>query len=106
MFLQKCFNLLKQITQIKRIMVKHWQQYEVTLMPIFEFMVDPEKISFEDDIQIILKNFIKKTGQVSDTIYKVFPCLEKVFNKNQHNFGDSLLDTLNTYLCFGRDRIM
>jgi len=42
-------------------------------------MVDPTKISFEDDICIILKNFIRKTGKVSDIIFRVFPCLEKVF---------------------------
>lgn len=42
-------------------------------------MVDPSKINFEDDICIILKNFIRKTNNVSDIIFRVFPCLEKVF---------------------------
>ena len=69
-------------------------------------MADPSKISFEDDILIILKNFIKKTGCVSDIILKVFPCMEKVFIKNKYTFGDTLLDTLNYYMIYGRDRLM
>lgn len=71
-------------------------------MPIFEFMVDPTKITIEDDICIILKNFIKKTGNVSDIIFKVFPCMERVFMKNKFCFGDTLMDTLNNYMIHGR----
>ena len=69
-------------------------------------MVDPSKISFEDDILNILKNFIKKTCKVSDVIYTVLPCLEKVFIKNKHCFGNTLLDTLNYYMVHGRDRLL
>ena len=75
-------------------------------MPIFEYMIDPTKISFEDDICIILKNFIRKTNGLSDIIFKVFPCLELVFKKNKNTFGDTLLDTLNWYLVYGWQRIM
>ena len=41
-------------------MQKYSQIYEQAYIPIFEYMVDPSKINFEDDICIILKNFIKK----------------------------------------------
>ena len=85
---------------------KHGHIYEQTLIPIFEHMTDPEKISFEDDICIILKNFIRKTNGLSDIIFKVFPCLERVFKKNKNTFGDTLLDTLNCYLVYGSQRIM
>lgn len=105
MFEQKCFNLLKQATQNKALMLKHGHIYEQTLIPIFEYMVDPTKISFEDDICLILKNFIRKTSSLSDIIYKVFPCLELVFKKNKNTFGDTLLDTLNWYLIYGSNRI-
>lgn len=69
-------------------------------------MVDPSKITFEDDILNILKNFIKKTSKVSDVIYTVLPCLEKVFNKNKKCFGNTLLDTLNYYMIHGRERLI
>jgi hypothetical protein len=70
------FNILKQLTQNKHLMAKYSESYEEAYKPIFEFMVDPSKISFEDDILNILKNFVRKTGKVSDVIYTVLPCLE------------------------------
>lgn len=106
MFLQGCFNILKQATQHKGLMQKNSDAYEQILMPVFECMTDVTKITFEDDICVILKNFIRKTSSISDIIFKVFPCLENVFVKNKHCFGDTLLDTINYYLIYGRDRIM
>jgi hypothetical protein len=69
-------------------------------------MFDPTKITFEDDILMIIKNFIKKTGAVSDTIFNVLPQLEKVFTKNKNCFGDALMDTLNFYMIYGRERFL
>lgn len=83
-------------------MNKFAADFERLYMPIFEFMVDPTQISFEDNILLMIKNFIKKTGQVSDIILKVMPTLEKVFQKNKNTFGDSsLLETINCYLVHG-----
>ena len=87
-------------------MEKYSNEYEEAYKPIFEYMIDPTKISFEDDILIILKNFIRKTSRVSDTMYAVFPTLEKVFDKNKHCFGEALMDTLNFYMIFGKDRLV
>ena len=42
-------------------MAKYANDFENLYMPIFEFMVDPSKIQFEDSILIILKNFMKQT---------------------------------------------
>ena len=83
-------------------MQKYSSDFEQAFIPIFEFMVEPSKITFEDNILIILKNFIRKTGRVSEIIFKVFPCLEKVFIKNKYAFGDILLETLNYYLFYGQ----
>jgi len=42
-------------------MQKYAADFEVVLMPIFEFMVDPTQINIEDNILTVIKNFIKKT---------------------------------------------
>lgn len=63
-------------------------------------MTDPFKIEFEDDIVLVLKAFIKKTKQVSPTLWTLFPLLGKVFEKNKQTFGN-LLDTINSYLLSG-----
>jgi hypothetical protein len=57
-------------------MQKYSQIYEQAYIPIFECMDDPTKINFDDDICIILKNFIRRWVSVSDIILRVFPCLE------------------------------
>jgi importin-7 len=72
------------------------------MKPLFEFVMTPEQIEFEDDIILVLKSFIKKTQSVSPTLWTIFPHLTKVFAKNKLVFGN-LLDTLNYYLIFGRD---
>lgn len=74
------------------------------MKPLFEFMTDPFKIEFEDDIVLVLKAFMKKTKSVSSTLWTLFPLLGKVFEKNKCTFGN-LLDTLNSYLLYGRDQI-
>ena len=60
-------------------MTRFSTQYEEAYKPIFGYMVDPSKIRFEDDILVILKSFIKRTGRVSEVIIQVFPTLELVF---------------------------
>ena len=52
---------------------------------------------------LVLKTFIKKTKGVSDTLWTIFPHLQKVFDKNKHTFGN-LLDTLNQYLLHGKQQ--
>lgn len=69
LFTQKLMNILLQVSQNKLFMGKYAAQFEIAYMPIFEFMVDPSKITFEDSILCILKNFIKKQNGVSDIIY-------------------------------------
>ena len=105
MFVQMCMNVLKIITQNKFIMPKYVSQLEQILMPVYELMVDPTKITFEDDILILLKNFMRRTCSVSDIVLKVLPCLEAVFMKNKQCFGEVLMETLNTYLIYGSERI-
>lgn len=65
-------------------------------------MADPTKMDFEDDIVLVIKTFIKKTKKVSNTLWTLFPCLTKVFEKNKKYFGN-LLDTINYYLLYGKD---
>lgn len=106
LFTAKCMNILTSITQNKQLMTKYSGDFEQAYIPIFEFMADPSRISFEDQILGILKNFIRKTGGVSEIVFKVFPCLEKVFIKNKYTFGEILLETINFYLFYGQQRIM
>jgi len=70
-------------------------------MPLFQLMIDPTKISFDEDIVLVLKSLIKKKNAVSPTLWEIFPKLPKVLEKQKHSFSN-LLDTLNHFLIIGQ----
>ena len=90
------------ICELDNFMPQYASHIEEALKPLFEYMVDPTKVEFEDDIVLTIKSFIKKSGQISPVIWTLFPHLYKVFKKNKDTFGN-LLDTLNHYLVAGRE---
>ena len=92
------------ICELDSFMPHYSQAIEESLKPLFEFMVDPSKVEFEDDIVLTIKSLIRKTSQISPVVWALFPHLPKVFSKNKMTFGN-LLDTLNHYLVTGRDSI-
>lgn len=71
---------------------------------MFEFIIDPTKVDFEDDIILVLKSFIKRMKGVSPILWTIFPYLVQVFEKNKKTFGN-LLDTINYYLLYGKEYI-
>jgi hypothetical protein len=60
--INKCWNVIRMICELDSFMPTYSREIEETLKPLFEFMMDPEKIEFEDDIVLTIKSFIKKTG--------------------------------------------
>jgi hypothetical protein len=92
--INKCWNIIRQVVEYNSFIPEFYNQIEESLKPLFEYMTDPRKIEFEDDIVLVLKSFIKKTKHVSVTLWTLFPLLAKVFEKNKQTFGN-LLDTIN-----------
>ena len=74
------------------------------MKPLFEFIIEPKQIEFDDDIVLVIKALIKKRQGVSQNLWTVFPHLIKVFEKNKKVFGN-LLDTLNSYVIYGKEAI-
>jgi hypothetical protein len=102
LIINKCWNVIRTVIEMESFVPQYQPQIEEALKPLFEFMVDPTKVEFEDDIVLVLKSFIKKAKSVSPILWTIFPCLMKVFEKNKKTFGN-LLDTINYYLLFGKD---
>lgn len=71
------------------------------LKPVFSFIQDVKHISFEDDIILLLKSLIRKSKSVSEINWQMFDLFPNVVAKNKGALGD-LLDTLNTYLFYGK----
>lgn len=74
-------------------------------MPLFRHVEDPSKISFEDDIVLILKSFMKKSNKVSPLLWEIFPYLDRILAKNNTQFGN-LFDAINLYVLVGKEDIL
>jgi hypothetical protein len=72
------------------------------LRPLFEYIADPTKIDFEDEILLSIKSLVKKSNSVSETIWVMVPCFPAVLEKNKHAFGN-IMDTLNHILLKGKE---
>lgn len=94
LIINKCWNVIRLVSEFDSFMPRYASELEHALKPLFEFIIDPSRIEFEDDIVLTLKSFIKKTGAISQVMWTIFPHLEKVFEKNKGVFGN-LLDTVN-----------
>lgn len=102
--INKCWNVLRVICESDSFMPRFAAQIENTMKPLFEYMADPSKVEFEDDIVLSVKSFLRKTGEVSPVMWTLYPYFQKVFDKNKHAFGN-VLDTLNQYLVVARAQI-
>lgn len=74
------------------------------LKPLFEFICDPSKIDFEDEILLAIKSLVKKSTSVSETIWVMVPFFPAVLEKNKHAFGN-IMDTINHILLKGTDQL-
>lgn len=63
--INKCWNVIRLITELDSFMPRYAEPLEEALKPLYEFMVDPRQVEFEDDIVLTLKSFMRKTGCVS-----------------------------------------
>jgi hypothetical protein len=94
LIINKCWNVIRMVSELDSFMPKYANPIEEQLKPLFEYIADPSKIEFEDDIVLTIRSFIKKTNEVSSVMWTLFPMMTKVFEKNKRTFGN-LLDTLN-----------
>ena len=71
------------------------------LLPLFEYISDPTKIEFDDDILLVIKSLIRKKKGVTETIWRMVPCFKLVLQKNKHCFGH-LMEVINIMMMEGK----
>ncbi len=102
MVLNQCWNVIRCICENNAFYPEFAAAIEHSLLPLFNYLVDPKDIEFDDDMVQIITTLIKKSKAVSENMGKVFPVLPKFFEKYKGVFG-SLLHTLNCYLFYGKE---
>ena len=99
--IDKCCNIIRISLENPIYMPYLKDEFEELLRPIYQFMMDPKQISFEDDIVLMLKSQIRKRKEITPTMWEVFSQLPKVLAKNKDAFGN-LFETINYYLIVGK----
>ena len=75
--INKCWNTIRFIAEHEYFASNFLQIIEETLLPLFEYLVAPTSIDFDDDIIFCLTSLMKKSKVVSPTLRKTFPYLPK-----------------------------
>ena len=99
--IDKCCNIIRISLDNPVYMPLLKDEFEEQLRPIYQFMMDPKQISFEDDIVLMLKSQIRRRKEITPIMWDVFSQLPKVLEKNKHCFGN-LFETINYYLIVGK----
>ena len=98
----KCWNTIRFIAEHDYFASHFLPIVEETLLPLFEYMVEPRAIDFDDDVVFCLSSLLKKGRYASTILRKVFPFLRHFQEKYKGIFGN-LLQALNLYIVHGRD---
>jgi hypothetical protein len=102
LIINKCWNVIRFISEVDTYVPKYIPQLEDQLKPLFNFMENPDNIDFDDDIILVLSSFIKKSKEVSPTQWIMFPQLPKFFDKFGCVFGN-LFQCANYYIIYGKE---
>ena len=78
------------------------EQFEEALKTLFVYVNEPQKITFEDDILLIIKGLIRKKKGVSPLLWEIFDVFPKLLTKSKGQLGD-LLDCINTFMVHGKE---
>ena len=101
MRINKCWNTIRFIAEHDFFAANFLSIIETSLIPLFEYMVRPNSIDFDDDIIFCLNSLMKKSKKVSPILSKIFPYLPKFQEKYKGIFGN-LLQTLNSYILYSQ----
>jgi hypothetical protein len=75
--INKCWNTIRFIAEHDYFANNFLNIIEDSLLPLFEYLVAPTSIDFDDDIIFCLSSLMKKSKTVSPTLRKIFPFLPK-----------------------------
>ena len=101
----KCFNIIRMLMHSKIFVVKHLSQIEEALRPLVEYMNEPNKIDFDEDIVSIIYNLIIHNQQLTKLSLLVIEHLYKYCEKIQGLLLD-MYELINAYLAYGTDIIL
>lgn len=102
--ISKCWNAIMFIAEHEYFINNFLAIIEQTLLPLFEHIVEPSSIDFDDDIIFCICCLLKKSKGITETNMKIFPYLPQFQMKYKGIFGHLFL-ALNYYIVYGKNFI-
>jgi hypothetical protein len=101
-FINKSWNIIRSASENKYFLPSYVEIMEGQLYPLFELLKDPRQIDFDEDILLLIAEFIKKSQRITSLEKALFKFFGLYFEKYHFVFGN-LFATLNYYIFYGRD---
>lgn len=105
MTINQCWNVIRAICEQDAFFPKYLEDVETIMLPLFEYIVKPREIDFDDDIVQVITTLIEHRQGISENMGRLFGYLVNFFDKYEKMFG-SLFQTMNAYIYFGKDTFM
>lgn len=96
----KCLNIIRSVTDKADYVKKYINHFEKILDPLFDYMKNPSRIDFDEDIVLILTAFIKHLKMIPPSALKVLPDLPKYMKKSKGLLLD-LYELINQFIVYG-----
>jgi len=103
--INKCFNVLRMLINNKRFVENNFDKIEDSLKPLSEYMNDPEKIEFDEDIIYIVYMIILHRQRITGLCFSVIKYLYKYIDKIKGLLLD-VYQLINVYLAYGTKEIL
>lgn len=97
---QKCWNIIKTIGD-QKIYVPLFKEIEEMLLPLYECLQTPQKISFDDDVLLLVNAFIRQSAEITEIQWRLAATFTAIFEKNKHMLNN-LFTTMNLMIYYGR----
>lgn len=97
--IQKCWNIIRNITNSEFLNSDKIAEFEEILLPLALVLKMPTKQAYEDDIIVVLVGIMRKTKRVSGVLWQIFEALPFLQQK-QGNSLQGVLKLLNYYIFY------
>ena len=103
--ISKCCNIIRAICDESSFYPEYLDKIENSLLPLFNYLVDPKNVEFDEDLIQYIAILIRRRESISENMAKLFPFMKQYYDKHGGCFG-SLMKTVNYYLYYGKEQFM
>jgi hypothetical protein len=104
-FINKSFNIVRLLVEKDKDIANNIEKLEEILDPVFEYMKNPSKITFDEEIIAIISSFIKIKKSIVISAQKLFINLDKYFAQS-NQISDEFYELLSYFILYGGDFLL